>query len=136
MKPMDEWTSAETREELMEEIEEALEIIPGITVEITQPMQMRFNELMSGIRRMWQSKPDDIEVLQAEAEEVAKAIRNVEGVNRPIVEQVTGLPQIIVSYDRDKIAQYGLTISDVNTIPELLLPATWVSSLKAKSDSI
>ncbi|HRJ29791.1 MAG TPA: CusA/CzcA family heavy metal efflux RND transporter [Cyclobacteriaceae bacterium] len=118
MKPMDEWTSAETREELMEEIEEALEIIPGITVEITQPMQMRFNELMSGIRQDVAIKiyGDDIEVLQAEAEEVAKAIRNVEGVNRPIVEQVTGLPQIIVSYDRDKIAQYGLTISDVNTI--------------------
>lgn len=118
MKPKDEWTSAESREELMEEIEEALEIIPGISVEITQPMQMRFNELMTGIRQDVAIKiyGDDIEVLQGEAEEIAKLISKVEGVNTPIVEQVTGLPQIVVEYDRDKIAQYGLTISDVNTI--------------------
>lgn len=118
MKPKEEWTSAESREELMEEIEEALEIIPGISVEITQPMQMRFNELMTGIRQDVAIKiyGDDIEVLQSEAQKIARLIRNVEGVNTPIVEQVTGLPQIVVEYDRDKIAQYGLTISDVNTI--------------------
>lgn len=118
MKPKEEWTSADSREELMEEIEEALEIIPGISVEITQPMQMRFNELISGIRQDVAVKiyGDDIEILQAEAEEIAKLIKNVEGVNPPIVEQVTGLPQIVVTYDRDKIAQYGLTISDVNTV--------------------
>lgn len=118
MKPKQEWTSASSREELMEQIEEALELIPGISVEITQPMQMRFNELISGIRQDVAIKiyGDDLEVLQAEAKKIAKLISKVEGVNTPIVEQVTGLPQILVEYDRDKIAQYGVTISEINTI--------------------
>lgn len=118
MKPKEEWTSATDRAEISEKIEETLSLIPGINVEVTQPMQMRFNELMTGIRQDVAIKVfgDDIEVLSEKAEEIAGLIRNVEGVNEPIVEKVSGLPQVLVTYNRDKIAQYGLSIEDINSV--------------------
>lgn len=118
MKPKDEWTSAVSREEMMEKMEEALAVIPGINVEITQPMQMRFNELMTGIRQDVAIKiyGEDLDVLAAEASKIAKLIAPVNGVTDPYVEKVSGLPQITVNYNRDKMAQYGLNISTVNRI--------------------
>lgn len=118
MKPRDQWTSAATREEMIEKMEEALAVIPGINYEITQPMQMRFNELMTGIRQDVAIKiyGDDLDVLSSEADKIAKIISPVKGVSQPYVEKVSGLPQITVNYNRDKMAQYGLNISDVNTI--------------------
>ena len=118
MKPKGEWETAKTREEMTEKMEEALSVIPGVNIEITQPMQMRFNELMTGVRQDVAIKiyGEDLDVLAQEANTIAKLISSVQGVNEPFVEQVTGLPQVVVEYDRDKIAQYGLTISDVNTI--------------------
>jgi cobalt-zinc-cadmium resistance protein CzcA len=117
MKPKEEWR-ANSREEMQEMIEEALSVLPGVNVEVTQPMQMRFNELMTGIRQDVAIKiyGDDLDVLTTEAGKVAKLIAPVNGVSEPIVERVTGLPQIIVEYNRDKMAQYGLTISDINMI--------------------
>lgn len=118
MKPKEEWTSAHSREEMQEKMEEALSVLPGVNVELTQPMQMRFNELMTGIRQDVAIKiyGDDLDVLTEKANEIAKMIAGVPGVGEPQVEKVTGLPQILVAYDRDKIAQYGLSISDVNMI--------------------
>ena len=118
MRPKDEWKTAENREEMMEKMEKALSILPGLNVEITQPMQMRFNELMTGIRQDVAVKlyGNDLDVLAAEAQEIAKLIEKVEGVQEPFVERVSGLPQVIVEYNRDKIAQYGLDISDINTV--------------------
>lgn len=117
MKPKEEWTSADSRQEMMEKIEQTLKNIPGLNIEVTQPMQMRFNELMTGIRQDVAIKifGEDIDVLTEQADKVAKIITNVKGVSNPIVEKVTGLPQVVVSYDRAKIAQYGLNIEDVNT---------------------
>ncbi|RYY49918.1 MAG: CusA/CzcA family heavy metal efflux RND transporter [Chitinophagaceae bacterium] len=117
MKPKDEWKSAADRPEMMEKIEETLKDIPGINVEVTQPMQMRFNELMTGIRQDVAIKifGDDLEVLSAQAERAALLIGGVKGVSEPIVERVSGLPQVAVTYDRHQIAQYGLNIEDVNT---------------------
>lgn len=117
MKPKDEWTSAGDRAEMMEKIEETLKNIPGINVEVTQPMQMRFNELMTGIRQDVAIKifGDDLDVLTAQADKAARLISSVKGVSEPIVEKVSGLPQVAVTYDRHKIAQYGLNIEDVNT---------------------
>lgn len=117
MKPRNEWTSAGNRAEMMEQIEETLAAIPGINVEVTQPMQMRFNELMTGIRQDVAIKifGDDLDVLSAQADRAAKLIGGVEGVNEPVAERVSGLPQVTVAYDRHKIAQYGLNIEDVNT---------------------
>ncbi len=118
MKPKEEWTSAHSREEMQEKMEEALAVLPGVNVELTQPMQMRFNELMTGIRQDVAIKiyGDDLDILTEKANEIAKLIVDVPGVGEPQVEKVTGLPQILVAYDRDKIAQYGLNISDVNMI--------------------
>lgn len=118
MLPKDEWTSAKTKEEMSEKMEEALSILPGVSIEITQPMQMRFNELMTGVRQDVAIKiyGEDLDVLAREAKKVAALIAPVAGVSEPFVEQVTGLPQVVVAYDRDKIAQYGLTIGDINSI--------------------
>ena len=118
MKPKEEWTSAKTREEMQEKIEEALSVIPGINVEVTQPMQMRFNELMTGIRQDVAVKifGDDLDELAKQANVVGSLIAPVEGVTEPTIEKATGLPQIVVEYNRDKMAQYGLNISDVNMV--------------------
>lgn len=118
MQPKDKWTSAHTKEEMIEKMERALSAIPGINFEITQPMQMRFNELMTGIRQDVAIKifGDDLDILAQQASKVATLIKEVKGVSDPFVEKVSGLPQITVAYNRDKMAQYGLNISDVNTI--------------------
>ncbi len=117
MKPKDEWTSAETKEEMMEKMEEELSKgLVGVNLEITQPIQMRFNELMTGVRQDVAIKVygDDMDVLATEADKIAAAISGVKGVGTPNVEKVTGLPQITVNYRRDKLAQYGIKISEVN----------------------
>jgi cobalt-zinc-cadmium resistance protein CzcA len=118
MTPKSAWTSAVSREEMMEKMEDALSILPGINVEITQPMQMRFNELMTGIRQDVAIKiyGENLDILAVKAEEIAKLIGPVDGITDPYVEKVSGLPQIMVSYNRDKMAQYGLNIKTVNMI--------------------
>ncbi|MBB1286848.1 CusA/CzcA family heavy metal efflux RND transporter [Flavisolibacter sp. BT320] len=118
MKPKEEWVSAENRLEMMEKMEEALAVLPGVNVEITQPMQMRFNELMTGIRQDVAVKiyGEDLDILAQQAESISKLIAKVDGVGEPFVERVSGLPQITVEYNRDKMAQYGLSISDVNMV--------------------
>jgi cobalt-zinc-cadmium resistance protein CzcA len=118
MKPKAEWQSAASREELMEKMEDVLSAIPGIHVEISQPMQMRFNELMTGIRQDVAIKiyGEDLDVLAIQAEKIAKLIGPVAGVNEPFIEKVSGLPQIQVIYNRDRIAQYGLNIRELNMI--------------------
>jgi cobalt-zinc-cadmium resistance protein CzcA len=118
MMPKGEWKSAENREEMMEKMEETLSEIPGINVEISQPMQMRFNELMTGIRQDVAIKiyGEDLDVLAIQADKIAKIIAPIAGVSEPYIEKVSGLPQIQVAYNRDKMAQYGLNISELNMI--------------------
>lgn len=118
MKQKKEWTSASTREGIIKKMKETLNIIPGINVEITQPMQMRFNELITGIRQDVAIKiyGEDLEILNNQADKIVKIIKDIRGVSSPTIERVSGLPQIQIEYNRDKIAQYGLTISDVNMI--------------------
>lgn len=118
MKPKDEWVTAKTKEEMIEKIQTALKVFPGLEVEVSQPMQMRFNELISGVKQDVAIKiyGDNLDVLSAQANQVAAMISGVQGVDEPKVEKVTGLPQIVINYNRPKIAQYGLKISDVNTV--------------------
>lgn len=117
MKPKDEWTSVHTQEEMINKIQTVLAAFPGTTVDVSQPMQMRFNELISGIKQDVAIKifGDDLDLLSSQANKVADLIRTVPGVSAPNVEKTIGLPQIVVNYNRDKIAQYGLNIADVNT---------------------
>lgn len=118
LKDKSQWTSAKNRVELMEKIEEKLSVLAGAYIEITQPIQMRFNELMTGVKQDVAVKiyGDDLVVLRNKANEVAKIISTVQGAETPSVERVAGISQITVEYDRAKIAQYGLTISGINRI--------------------
>jgi cobalt-zinc-cadmium resistance protein CzcA len=118
LKDKSQWTSANTREELMEKMEKELSVLAGVSIEITQPIQMRFNELMTGIKQDVAVKiyGDDLDVLLIKANEVARIISTVQGAEPPTVERVSGLTQITVEYNRAEIAQYGLTISGVNRI--------------------
>jgi len=113
----DSWTSAKTREELILKMEEKLAVLPGVKFEFQQPIQMRFNELMTGSKQDVAIKifGDDLESLAGYAAEVEMLIAGLSGVEDINVEKVTGLPQIQIEYDREKIAQYGLNISEVNS---------------------
>ena len=120
LKPKKEWKSARTASELMEMMEEALSVIPGMEAEMTQPIQMRNNELITGIKQDVAVKiyGEDPEVLASLAEKAAGLIRNVEGVSDPMVEKIQGLPQIQVEFDRERLAAYGLTIEDASRVME------------------
>ena len=116
LKPKKEWTSAATTDQLMEEMEEALSLIPGMEAEMSQPIQMRNNELIIGIKQdvAIMIYGEDLGVLSAEANKVASLIRDVKGVTDPKVEKVQGLPQIQVDYNIEKLASYGLDIASAN----------------------
>lgn len=116
LKDKSEWTSAETREELIEKMEEKLSVLAGVKFEFQQPIQMRFNELMTGSKQDVAIKifGDNLEILAQSAGRVEKMIRTIPGIEDINVEKVTGLPQIQIEYDREKIAQYGLNIADIN----------------------
>ncbi len=118
MKDRKEWTSAKTREEMMAKMEATLDDIPGVTTEFTQPIQMRFNELMTGVRSDVAVKifGEDIDLLAGLAEQAMPMIQRVRGVDDARIEAVSGLPQITVKYNKDKLALYGLNVGDLNQV--------------------
>lgn len=120
LKDKSEWTSASTREELAEKMGKKLENIPGVTFGFQQPIQMRFNELMTGARQDVVIKVygEDLNSLSNYAKQIGKLLKTVQGAEDLYVEQVTGLPQIQVIYNRDLIAKYALNIDDVNNTIE------------------
>ncbi len=118
MKPKSEWTSASTKDEMFEKMEKELSIIPGVGFEFTQPIQMRFNELMTGVRQDIAVKiyGEDLDVLYINAKKAKSIIKSIRGIGDTKVEQITGLPQMIINYNRSKVAQYGLNIRDLNKL--------------------
>jgi cobalt-zinc-cadmium resistance protein CzcA len=119
LKPKSEWVSATTKDELADKIKEAIEKqIPNMEIEFTQPIEMRFNELISGTRSDIAVKVfgEDLNVLAQKAHEIKKAIQKVPGASDIIIEKTEGLPQMSVRYDRSKIARYGLNISELNNM--------------------
>ncbi|MBX9856025.1 MAG: CusA/CzcA family heavy metal efflux RND transporter [Gemmatimonadaceae bacterium] len=116
LKPRKEWTSGETREELVERMQSALSVIPNATFSFQQPIQMRFNELLTGAKQDVVIKlyGEDLNVLSDLAREVGRKIGGIDGVEDLYVEQITGLPQIKIALDRDKIARYGVSVAAVN----------------------
>jgi cobalt-zinc-cadmium resistance protein CzcA len=118
LKDKSEWTSAKTRVELVEKMEEKLVVLAGVKFEFQQPIQMRFNELMTGSKQDVAIKifGDDLGTLAGKASEVEKIIQKIEGVEDINVEKVTGLAQVQVNYNRDRLSQYGLSIDDVNRV--------------------
>ena len=118
LKPKKEWVSASSKDELADKFKEALAVIPGMEVEFTQPIEMRFNELITGVRADVAVKifGEDLGILADKANEVKELIKNVEGASDISVEKVEGLPQMSVTFNRNKIAKYGLNISDLNRL--------------------
>ena len=108
LKPKSEWVSAESKDELA--------VIPGMEVEFTQPIEMRFNELITGVRADIAIKifGEDLDILNNKANEIKDLIENVEGAADIVVEKVVGLPQMNVKFNRAKIARYGLNVEDLN----------------------
>ena len=131
LKPKAEWTSAKTTPELMEKMEETLSAIPGLEAEISQPIQMRNNELLTGIKQDVAIKifGDDLDVLTQQAGKVKKMIENVPGVSGIFVEEVAGLPQIQVKYNHEKMAAYGVSVDDISGILETTFAGAVAGSL-------
>ena len=120
LKPKDEWTSAKTADELREKMEETLKNIPGLEAEISQPIQMRNNELLTGIKQDVAIKiyGENLTTLTQQAQRVARIIQPVHGVSGIFVEEVSGLPQIQIKYDHARMARYGISVNDVNSVLE------------------
>jgi cobalt-zinc-cadmium resistance protein CzcA len=116
LKDRSEWVSASSREELAGKMQQALEVLPGVSFGFQQPIQMRFNELMTGARQdvVMKIYGEDLDILAEQARLAGKLVSKVAGAEDLYIEQITGLPQIVIRYNRDKIAQFGLNINDVN----------------------
>ena len=118
LKPRSEWTSAKTRDELAAKMADALSVIPGVTFGFQQPVQMRFNELMTGARQDVALKiyGEDLKELTRLANDVGRIVRTIKGAQDLYIEQVGGLSQILIKLDRAQIAKFGLNVSDVNRV--------------------
>ncbi|PLX04649.1 MAG: CusA/CzcA family heavy metal efflux RND transporter [Marinilabiliales bacterium] len=118
LKDKSDWVSADSKDELANKIKEALSVIPGVDYEFTQPIEMRFNELITGVRADVAIKVfgPDLDILYNKALEIQRLISDIEGAADISVEKTAGLPQMTVKYDRKKVAKYGLNIQDLNDI--------------------
>ena len=118
LKDKNEWTTADNRIDLAEKMQKKLEQnVPGVTYSFQQPIQMRFNELISGVKQDVAIKiyGEDLNKLAKYAKQIGKIAGKIEGAQDIYIEQVSGLPQVVIKFHRDKIAQFGLNIEDVNT---------------------
>ena len=116
LKPKEEWPDPDkSREQLIEDIQKAAASVPGSNYEMSQPIQLRFNELISGVRSDVAVKVfgDDMDILNKTADDIAAILQDVPGASEVKVEQTTGLPLLSVNVDRDKAARFGLNIGDV-----------------------
>jgi len=118
LKNKKEWVSAKTRTELIEKMKTSLSVIPGVAFEFTQPIQLRFNELLTGAKSDVVVKiyGEDLDVLFDRAHDASRYIETIEGAEDVRVERIEGLPQIVIEYDRHKVASYGLNIADLNSM--------------------
>lgn len=131
LKPKEDWTSAKTFNELSEKMGQALKAVPGVTAGFQFPVQMRFNELMTGARQDVVCKifGEDLDTLAAYANKLGMIINTIEGAKNLYVEAVAGMPQIIINYNRSAIAQYNLNISDINKVVNTALAGQTAGTL-------
>ena len=119
LKPEDQWPKPKkTRDELLAAVQETVSQLPGNNYEFSQPIQLRFNELISGVRSDVAVKVfgDDMDVLNDTANKIAEVLQKVPGASEVKIEQTTGLPMLTVNIDREKTARYGLNIGDVQEV--------------------
>lgn len=120
LKPKSEWKTTQDQEELVTKMKTALEILPHAEFEFSQPIQLRFNELITGDKsdiavRLF---GENLDTLYNYGQQIGALSENIEGVGDVRVEQIVGLPQFVVEYDRQKLAQYGITIDEANKLVE------------------
>ncbi|MBN8568042.1 MAG: CusA/CzcA family heavy metal efflux RND transporter [Ignavibacteria bacterium] len=120
LKPKSEWKSASSKEELIEMMQKELSIVPGIGLSFTQPIELRFNELISGAKGDVAVKifGEDLSELSKAGNDVSKIMSGILGAEDISVQQLEGLPQLQIKIKRDRIARYGINVSDVNEIIE------------------
>jgi cobalt-zinc-cadmium resistance protein CzcA len=120
LKPREQWTTAKTKEELVEKMRKAVAEVPGVAASFTQPIALRVDELVSGVKSAIGIKifGDDLEVLKSKAEAVAHVLGKVRGAADINVEKVSGLAYLQIEIDRGKIARYGINVADVQQVVE------------------
>ena len=120
LKPREEWTTTKSKEELVEKMREALAELPGVASSFSQPIALRVDELVSGVKSAIGIKifGDDLDVLKAKAEAVARVLGKVSGATDINVEKVSGLAYLQIEIDRDKIARYGINVADIQNVIE------------------
>lgn len=118
LKPIKEWKSGLSYNELAEKMMAELEIIPGVFFEASQPIQMRFNELMTGVRQDVAVKiyGENLDSLSIAAKKINSIIQTVKGISEPQIERISGLPQIQIEYNRDRMANYNVSVKDINDV--------------------
>lgn len=132
LKARDEWpTPDKPKREVLDEIERAANTLPGTTYGMTQPIQMRLNELIAGIRSDVGIKVfgDDLDILQGGAGQVEAAVRGIRGATDVKTEQIAGLPILTVKLDRQALSRYGLSVADVQSIVEIAIGGKTVGKL-------
>lgn len=118
VKPQKEWKSARSRDELIKKMEEKLSKYPGILLNISQPIAMRVDELLSGVKAQLAINlfGDDLDVLVEKANQIGRVVQSIRGAADVQTEQVTGQPQLVIGIDREKIARYGINVAEVQEI--------------------
>jgi cobalt-zinc-cadmium resistance protein CzcA len=131
LKPRNEWTSAKTKDELVDKMRDRLANIPGMTFSFSQPIALRVDELISGVKSQIAIKlyGEDMEILKNRANEIAEVVKKVEGAADVQVEKVTGLAYLQVEIDRAAIARYGINVTDITEVLELASGGKTVSEL-------
>ena len=123
LKPREEWTTVSSKEELVEKMRAALAELPGVASSFSQPIALRVDELVSGVKSAIGIKifGDDLDVLKAKAEAVARVLGKVPGATDINVEKVSGLAYLQIEIDREKIARYGINVADVQNVIEIAI---------------
>jgi cobalt-zinc-cadmium resistance protein CzcA len=131
LKPRSEWTTARTRDELIDKFRGAIEDVPGISFSFSQPIACRIDELVAGTRAQLIVKlfGEDLDVLKAKAEEIGAVLSRIPGTEDLVVERVAGQPYISVKADRARIARHGLNVEDVQTIVETAVGGKTVTEI-------
>ncbi|WP_291858779.1 CusA/CzcA family heavy metal efflux RND transporter [Marinilabilia sp.] len=126
------WTTADTKDELADKFKERIQAkIPGLEIEFTQPIEMRFNELITGVRADLAIKVfgDDMDVLNQKGEQIKELMHQIPGAADVVLEKTTGLPEMLVTYNRKKLASLGLNIADVNRLINVAFAGTTVGTV-------
>lgn len=118
LRPRREWTTAQNKDDLADAFKEALKVLPGVEIEFTQPIEMRFNELITGTRADVAIKifGEDLDMLNSYAQRIKLLVEDVEGIGDIVVEKTTGLPEYLIRLNRVQMVRYGLSTDDVNKV--------------------